>query len=287
MKTILVGTDFSTRSDRALRRATLLAKALGARLLLLHVVDDDRPEALVADERETAQKLLRRLARTVREVDGVACDYRLELGNADEIIIRRSDEAGVDLVVMGPHRRRAVADLFVGTTVERVVRRGSRPVLVAVASPVRPYQNLLLAADMSESCGRAIAAARALGLLDLGTVTAVNGFDAPALAAMLQTSATSDAIRDYIEKRRAKASRALATFLRKQKLTVHNRLVEPAGNAPAALIENTARNLGVDLVVVGTAGKSGVRGFLLGSVARDVLAGSSVDVLAVPAGAAA
>ncbi|HEU6442162.1 MAG TPA: universal stress protein, partial [Microvirga sp.] len=47
MRTILVATDFSTRSDRALRRATLLARHVSARLVLIHVVDDDRPVRLV------------------------------------------------------------------------------------------------------------------------------------------------------------------------------------------------------------------------------------------------
>jgi nucleotide-binding universal stress UspA family protein len=37
MDRILVATDFSTRSDRALRRATLIARRTGAALTLLHV----------------------------------------------------------------------------------------------------------------------------------------------------------------------------------------------------------------------------------------------------------
>ena len=47
MKTILVATDFSPRSDRALRRAILIARRQGATLVLAHVIDDDRQERLV------------------------------------------------------------------------------------------------------------------------------------------------------------------------------------------------------------------------------------------------
>ncbi|MCI3953055.1 MAG: universal stress protein UspA, partial [Burkholderiales bacterium] len=47
MRMILVGTDLSSRSDRALHRAAFLARQFKARLLLLHVVDDDQPPALV------------------------------------------------------------------------------------------------------------------------------------------------------------------------------------------------------------------------------------------------
>jgi nucleotide-binding universal stress UspA family protein len=58
MQKIVLATDFSTRSDRAVRRAGLLARDQGARVILLHVVDDDRPERLVAEEMATARELL-------------------------------------------------------------------------------------------------------------------------------------------------------------------------------------------------------------------------------------
>ncbi len=50
MKKILVATYFSTRSDRAIRRATLLAKKFGSAVSLIHVVDDDRPRRIVDAE---------------------------------------------------------------------------------------------------------------------------------------------------------------------------------------------------------------------------------------------
>lgn len=43
MKKIMFATDFSERSDRALRRAVILARAHDAVLEIVHVVDDDRP----------------------------------------------------------------------------------------------------------------------------------------------------------------------------------------------------------------------------------------------------
>lgn len=63
MKTIMVATDFSERSDRALRRATLLARQFEATMLLVHVVDDDQPRRIVDAERDEATKLLRQMTR--------------------------------------------------------------------------------------------------------------------------------------------------------------------------------------------------------------------------------
>lgn len=79
MKTLMVATDFSERSDRALRRATLLARQSGAALTLVHVVDDDQPERIVAVERMEAERLLADLVQTVRQTDGIPCEAEVIL----------------------------------------------------------------------------------------------------------------------------------------------------------------------------------------------------------------
>lgn len=282
MKTILVATDFSTRADRAMRRATLLAKRHGARIVILHVVDNDRPDAFVSHDYKRAEKLLRDLAGTMRRIDGINCDQKLVLGTPDEGIVRTADEIDAELVVVGSNRRRSVNEMFAGTTVERVVRTSSRPVLVAVAPPARDYSSVLLTSDLSEGAAQAAAAAERLGLLDDAETTVIHAFTAPAQNMMLQSSATSQALRDYIEGRRAKAALGLAKFLKRRKIAVPNRLVELVETSPARLIEKCARKLEADLVVVGTTGRTGLHRLLIGSVAEEVLGGSSADVLAVP-----
>jgi len=64
MKKILLATDFSERSVRALRRATLLARRFAASLVIIHVVDDDQPRRIVGGERDAASALLGRPAET-------------------------------------------------------------------------------------------------------------------------------------------------------------------------------------------------------------------------------
>ena len=61
---ILVATDFSPRSDRALRRGILLARQNSTELLLTHVVDDDQPQRLIDVEKREAAALLHELATT-------------------------------------------------------------------------------------------------------------------------------------------------------------------------------------------------------------------------------
>lgn len=58
MRMLIAGTDLSSRSDRALHRAALMAREFKARLLLLHVVDDDQPSAMIDQNRRQATALL-------------------------------------------------------------------------------------------------------------------------------------------------------------------------------------------------------------------------------------
>ncbi|MCC2653849.1 MAG: universal stress protein, partial [Microvirga sp.] len=67
----LAATDFSTRSQRAVRRAGLLAQAYGAELALVHVVDDDQPQDLVALETREAQRILNEQITVVSELQHV------------------------------------------------------------------------------------------------------------------------------------------------------------------------------------------------------------------------
>ena len=55
---ILAATDFSTRSNRGLRQAGLLAQGSGASVAIVHVVDDDQPQALLEMERGEANRIL-------------------------------------------------------------------------------------------------------------------------------------------------------------------------------------------------------------------------------------
>src|SRR5690606_38642304 len=128
---IMVATDFSTRSDRALRRATLLAREMPTRLLLVHVIDDDQPARLAEASHREASILLMKLAGTVQDADGLACEARVVLGEPFQGLSDAAEEFEADLMIMGAYRRQILREIFMGTTIERTIRRSRRPILMA------------------------------------------------------------------------------------------------------------------------------------------------------------
>jgi nucleotide-binding universal stress UspA family protein len=141
-KSILVAVDGSQTSELALKEAIQLAKGMGARLLIVNVVDEinfnwaEYPnlteiwDVLAASGRA----LLDKSAATAAEA-GVEADTRLveldKLGDrVPEALAREADAWPADLIVVGTHGRRGLSHVFLGSVAEGVVRVATKPVLL-------------------------------------------------------------------------------------------------------------------------------------------------------------
>lgn len=288
LQRILAATDFSVRSERALQRAALLCRQFSAQLQLLHVVDDDHPAEVV--ERETAQALalLERTAAALREAAGTEPSVRVSTGDTFPSIIQAADDGKADLVTMGSHRKRILGNVFVGTTIERVMRCGHHPVLMVNTEPSEPYRRVIVAIDMSEASANALRTARALGLLDGAYVTLLHVFQPFAKGIMIYGGIEREQIEDHAAEEAARARRALTGFVAGLDLEGLRYDVRLEEGQTFYAIKEAIECERPDLLVLGTRGLTGAKRVLLGSVADALLRGVECDLLAVPpAGAAA
>lgn len=282
MKRIVAATDFSTRSDRALRRAVLLAAQHEAGLTLVHVVDDDQPAYLVDRQREGAVELLEQASRTIAEVDHVATEFVITTGEPFAGILQAADAIDADLVVVGPHRRQLL-DTFIGTTAERTIRRSQRPVLMANAMPAGPYRRTLLAVEFDDASRSAVEAVRNFGILARTDMIALHLFDAPARQMMGRALESRTAIDDYLKSEERLARTKFSALLDKAGIPNAEQVLKLHRGSAATDILACADERDADLVVVGTNQRKGLVRLLLGSVAQKVLLDAERDVLVVPA----
>lgn len=278
---ILVATDFSPRSDRALRRGILLARQNATELLLTHVVDDDQPQRLIDVERREAAALLDELASTIRESDGIECQSHVAIGDAFEGIVRMAEETGVDLLVLGPHRRQVLRDVFIGTTAERVLRTSRIPVLLANGVPAGAYRKVLITTDLSNYAYVAADTAKQLGLLATVDIIALHVMDPIESGPVTRAAMTLKEADDQVAKLTQRLTDELAAFARKLGIVAGLRVVRPSEESTPMAINDYAKDTKADLIVVGTRARSGFEKWLLGSVAEGVLGHADVDVLAV------
>lgn len=282
MKTIVTATDFSERSDRAIRRAQLLAREFDGKIHLVHVVDDDQPHAIVSAERDASTRLLEELTHTLEEIDAVKCDYRVVLGNPFLGITQVAQDLGADLIVIGPHRRQILRDILVGTTAERTIRTAGCPVLMANGVPTGSYRRVLAASDLSSYSETTIRTAKSLGLLDRQNVSLLHVFSALATALMNRASSNDGEIQSYIAGERKQVKHEVTSFLDRIKVDGMSTILKPdTVNITEAICE-TANELSAELIVIGTCSRSAIGRVLMGSVTEGVLRNSDRDVLAIP-----
>ena len=130
---ILVPTDFSRPSERALDYARNLAQQFGASLHLLHVMN--RPllaEGLAAEafmHEKFESDMVKDTEARMRKLAPEAASIDVVFGYAASAIVERASRLGADLIVMGSHGRTGMAHLMLGSVAEAVVRTAHCPVL--------------------------------------------------------------------------------------------------------------------------------------------------------------
>lgn len=132
-KTILVTVD-GTSTDRAiLEHVKPLAKLAGSRVVLLHVADGWAARTYGADavSREISDdKAYLERVRADMQAAGIPAEAELAFGEPANEIVKWVEKKGCDLVAMSTHGHRFLADLFLGTTANRVQHKISVPVLL-------------------------------------------------------------------------------------------------------------------------------------------------------------
>ena len=160
MHDILVASDLSVRSDRAMRRAAQLASETGAKLNIVHVVDSAMPPDLAETVRAQAAKTLQDQLRACCPDAAPDNDIHVVIGDPLEDVIAQAINVAAELIVVGIHRERHYLDLIKQTTMERLIRASTVPVLLVSQTGKQPYSHILCAIDMSHAAAQAITMAR-------------------------------------------------------------------------------------------------------------------------------
>jgi nucleotide-binding universal stress UspA family protein len=227
----------------------------------------------MADAVAAARRAAGGAGRSSPRVTGV-----LAAGNASDEISLRARAEDADLVVLGRHGRRALRDVFLGSTAHRVVRTADLPVLVVNDDPTRRYASPVAAVDLEVPSRQVVEVLlRVLGprppAVELFHAFEVS-FEGIAFPGMDATK-----LNRWGEKFRREAKARLGDFVDSlPDLGVRWRPAVLSGSAATAILEEIRRR-DPDLVALGTHGRSPLSRLLLGSVAERVLAGASCDVV--------
>lgn len=290
---VLIPTDDSDGAIAGAKIGIALASKVGATLHVLAVVDlpvdasevDD--EAALSDLQSWASTAVERVATLAGEYD-----EQLEVTTAEthgtpfQAIREYAHRREIDTIAMGTKGRTGLDRVLLGSVTENVLRTSRTPVLaVPPAANITSieeasFDRLLLPTDGSE--GAEIAAAWAIHLAErlgsmLHTVFSVDTTRFPehrdpgAIITSLERRGEHALM--HVRKRATDADVGVSASL--------------ATGRPASVILEYATEHNIDMVVIGTHGRTGIGQWFLGSVTENVVRQADVPVFCVPVSARA
>lgn len=277
----LVADDLSEGARSCLRRAALLPDPSGRAVEILNVLPRGHAAHLGAGASDTVAAALRRRAEQGLRLGR----RRLELASVSTTaiegepyveIIRRGRLIEANLVVVGPHARKSWTNGVVGTTTDRVIRKGDIPVLVVKRPPRTPYRRAVAAIEGSDSAIRVLELAASL-LPEAGArLTVLSCFTVPFEAeisgGVRQVIARTR--REFSDERRRACEKIIAAALGR----ALSPELEVVHGDPRTEVLRCVERERADLLVVGTHARSGIAHALLGSTAEALIRAAPCDV---------
>ncbi|WP_136718417.1 universal stress protein [Halorientalis salina] len=287
---ILIPTDGSEHAERAAEHGLYLGQMFDATVHVINAIDlqseagpfdaggisDDHIARLESEHRE----LLADIEALATETDRLQTD--IVRGSPSQAILDYVGEHEIDLLAMGTHGRTGVRRYVAGSVTERVVRKANIPVVTARATERshlgEGYDDILIPTDGSDAATAAVdhglafaesanARVHVLNIVNIGEMAASPSYTPPTELLADLTAAGEEATEE------------IATQARDRSLDV---VTEVKEGLPAKDLLEYADEAGVDLIAMGTQGRTGLNRFILGSTTERVIRHAEMPVLAVP-----
>ena len=279
-KKILVAVDGSESSRNALRQAFRLAVEEKCWITVTSVVPPFTGDLDLTGVRgDVLASLAKPYEDALREAEGLAREERIliktvhEEGETYERIVDLADGSNSDVIVMGRRGLKKIDRTLVGSVTARVIGHTQRDVLVVPGGTTLGWKKILVATDGSKYSGiainKAIDFAKAYG----GSLVVLSVVDVPTEFYAEAPKAVEDMIRKAREYTSAVKKQAEADGVKAESFV---------GEAEAwEAIVKLAHDQEVNMVVVGSHGRTGLRRLLMGSVTEKVIGHAPCPVLVV------
>ncbi|MEL7028203.1 MAG: universal stress protein [Pseudomonadota bacterium] len=281
MKSIILATDFSDRAERAAARAIALAKAQGAALNLVHIVDAGLPSRISQSQQKAAEAQLEETAEAAT-AEGVGFAISVKSGEAHEAISEAAAETAAELIVIGAHRRDPKRNAFVGTTAERMIRVGSTPVLIVRSETPTAYGRIVVAVNLTDEGVGHLERVQKLGLSGADGLAPVFGYDAGEFHLMRDAGASQAQLQTVFEAEKTSIMPTVSKLMGEAGLGADQAIVKPILlNTPDTIL-SAAKEANADLLVVGARRRTTFKRYTLGSVSEACLLRAETDLLVLP-----
>jgi universal stress protein E len=297
---ILLATDFSPAADVALKQAVWLARTTGAKITLAHVLPNLRSSSRTLSgakmqmlmelmysegeefeefEDEVRRQTYAQMHKAITSADASQLGVQCEIFQGEAIVeLVHAVQAGrFDLVMAGRRGSAGWEQFFLGSTANRAIRKCPCSVWIVNEDNLRPPDVILAATDFSEASEKATKQGLWLAKqanAEFHLLHVIDSMDVP--EDVISKTPRGSSLREEI---RDEAKRHLDNFIDSLGIDPTAISKHLSWGSPWKDICHLAERLGTDLIAMGTTGRSGIKGLLLGNTAEKVLSASNCGIL--------
>ena len=282
---LLLSTDGSEFSEGAAREAVKLAKLCSSKLFAVSVIETNpefevlAPQFIEKEEKNTRDHLQQ--IKYMAEKEGIACEMIARHAESPfQAIVDEAEKNQVDMIIMGRRGRTGIRRLLMGSVTAKVIGYSPCNVLVVPRLAEIKYQKILVATDGSRysmsAATEAIGIAKRCGayLFVISVVPSETASPFDIVHSEMQHEMIAKTEFHHGEKN----VNDLLVIARQEGVKAEGLVIE--GRSYEAIVEN-ARAKRVDLVVMGSHGRTGLERLLMGSVTERVVGNADCSVLIV------
>jgi len=266
LQNILVPTDFSESSGKAIEASIQLAKRFKSRITLLYVSPyrnfmKETELLLEVAIKEKLMDLKLKISAEKVEVSDI-----IEKGVVFEKIIEVAQEIDANVIIVGSGSKNKHDNFKLGTTVEKLMRKNQIPLWVVKNEPVNSFRKILCPVDYSNASKRALTNAITLTKRFGAELTIIHIFE-PIEVRSIGSSINSEEENNI---RRDRKELEFNNFLDQFNFESIRYNTELKEGIPFLEILRAIKKKKSDLLIMGTTGKTGLSRLLMGSVTEKV-----------------
>ena len=278
LEKILVPVDVSTDNTEQINTAVKLASAYNSEIILLYVVpDDDLQNKLKEFVLKAAKESLDEIREILVAGKVIAGEPKVAFGKIVSTIIDTANSETVNLILIGSKSKPRKSIYKLGVTAEQIIRMSDVPVFLVKSEPKKLFANILCPVDFSEPSARALHNA----------IKLARKFDSTLMVYTVYEPLTHIPLWLNIDLEEENASRLkrveneLESFIRDFDLEgIKHKIEIKTGKIEEQILE-AINELHIDLLIMGTNGRTGISWFFMGSITEKVIREMPCSVITI------
>ncbi len=285
----IVSENLSDHCKQAVIRATDLAKAKGGEIIFFTTLEiseqarhliEEHESAITSSVEAEATRVLEKLVAQA-EAEGVKASCTVTFGTSWEQIIREAIRSNQTLVIVGRRGSRSTSRFFFGKTVTKLIRKCPVPVLIAKPDPVREVESILIADDFSDIGETVLDAGVQLAQIKMARLHVVHVIEEEGQGLFGGTSREEATKLEAKERETAEAEINERLSRTDYRTLVHGTKAHIEVGSPEEVILDLIESETVDLMVIGSVGRSGISAMLLGSTAERLVSTADSSLMII------